>query len=141
MDGAPNAPTASVTTSGDLPVAPVYAGAPVYSFAQAVRIRTREFLSEREYQRPDLSGEYASPFVPRTRGPRGGIEIQRNMAGIGIPFADPLDLFRMGRLEIDKKPTGVRRPSRPMDSSRMRHLGTSVYRNANKENIDYGKDM
>jgi hypothetical protein len=74
-------------------------------------------------------------------GPRGGIDVQRHMSGIGIPYTDPLDNFKPGRLDIDKKQQPVRRPSRPVDSSRQRKRGSAAYRKVNKENADYGQEM
>lgn len=130
------------TTTSALPIAPVYAGSSaVYNFAPVLRAVKKEFLSEQFYQRPDYGTDFPNPFVPHTVGPRGGIDVQRHMAGVGIPFADPLDNFKPGRLEIDKKPQPVRRPSRPIDSSRMRRKGSAIYRKMNKGNADAGVDF
>jgi hypothetical protein len=130
-----------LTTTGNsgIPTAPVYGGAMVpYNFSPVLRTRKREFLSEQFYKKPDYGTDTPSPFVPKTAGPRGGIDVQRHMAGVGIPYADPLDLFKPAGVDIDKKPQGVRRPSRPVDTSRQRQRGTAAYRKVNKENVDSG---
>lgn len=144
MDGEAPSPAqgAGPTTTTGFPIAPVYAGASnIYNFAPALRTRKKEFFSEQFYKTPDFGTDFSSPYVPRPVGPRGGIDIQRHMAGVGVPYADPLDNFKPGRLEIDKKRQGVKRPSRPLDSSRMRRRGTSAYRRINKDNVDYGEQM
>lgn len=138
----PSSSDSGPTSTADLPIAPVYGGiSAIYSFAPAVRTGKKSFLSEQFYKRPDYGTDYRNPYVPNTRGPRGGIDVERHMAGVGIPFADPMDNFKPGRLEIDKKVQPVRRPSRPIDSSRMRKKGTSVYRKMNKDNIDAGEQF
>ena len=130
------------TTTSALPIAPVYGGATaVYNFAPATRTSKKEFLSDQFYLRPDYGTDFPNPFVPHTMGPRGGIDVQRHMAGVGIPFADPMDNFKPGRLEIDKKQQPIRRPSRPIDSSRMRKRGTAAYRKMNRDNADSGVGM
>lgn len=130
------------TTTAALPIAPVYGGvSAVYNFAPVLRTSKVQFLSEQFYKRPDYGTDVPSPFVPHTMGPRGGIDVQRHMAGVGIPFADPMDNFKPGRLEIDKKVQPIRRPSRPIDPSRMRKKGVSVYRKMNKDNQDAGGEF
>lgn len=132
----------TTTSSSGIPAAPVFAGAMVpYNFSPVLRTSKREFMSEQFYKHPDYGTEFKSPFVPKTKGPRGGIDVQRHMAGVGIPYSDPMDLFKAGRSDIDKKPQQVRRPSRPIDTGRMRKKGTAVYRKANKDNIDSGGDF
>lgn len=136
----PSSSDSGLTSTADLPIAPAYGGiSAIYSFASAMRTGKKAFLSEQFYKRPDYGTDYPNPFVPHPRGPRGGIDVQRHMAGVGIPFADPLDNFKPGRIEIDKKQQPVRRPSRPIDSSRMRKKGTSAYRKMNKDNVDAGE--
>jgi hypothetical protein len=147
MEGeAPSLPaqgdSAGPTTTSALPIAPVYAGAsPIYDFSGYLRSRRAEMMSDQFYKTPDLSAEYENPYVPHPMGPRGGIEIQRHMSGVGIPFMDPLDNFKPGRLEINKKSSPVRRPYRPIDTGRMRKKGAAAYRRANRENADYGQEM
>lgn len=147
MDGeAPSPPTqgesAGPTTTSAMPIAPVFAGAMVsYNFRDVLRATKQQLLSEQFYKRYDPGTDIKNPYVPAPAGPRGGIEVQRHMAGIGIPFMDPLDNFKPGRLEINKRSSPVRRPSRPLDSSRIRKKGAAVYRKNNKENIDYGQEM
>jgi hypothetical protein len=130
-----------ITTTGNsgIPIAPVYGGAMVpYNFAPVIRTRKKEFLGEQFYKRPDYGTDVPNRFVPKPAGPRGGIDVQRHMAGVGIPYADPLDLFKPAGLDIDKRPQGVRRPSRPVDQSRQRKRGTAAYRKVNKDNVDSG---
>lgn len=137
----PPSPDASgPTTTSGFPIAPVYAGAAVtYNFRPVLRATKAAFLGEQFYRNPNLGAEYINPYVPHTAGPRGGIDVQRHMAGTGIPFSDPLDLFKMGRSDIDKKRQPVRRPSRPLDSHRLRHKSESAYRKMNKDNVDAGR--
>lgn len=133
---------AGLTTTSAVPIAPVFAGATnLYNFAAVLRASRSQFLSEQFYKIPDVGTDFTNPYVPRPLGPRGGIDVQRHLAGVGIPFADPLDNFKMGHLEIDKKPTPVRRPSRPADPNRMRKKGAATYRRVNKQNADYGQEM
>lgn len=130
------------TTTSALPIAPVFAGASaIYDFSGYLKNRKSALMSEQFFKAPDVGTDYSNPYVPRPKGPQGGIEIQRHMSGVGIPFMDPLDNFKPGRLEIDKKPTPVRRPSRPSDPNRMRKKGAAAYRKANKDNVDYGEQM
>ena len=136
---APSQDASGPTTSADMPIAPVYAGSfTQYNFKGNLRNVKRSLFSEQFYKKQDYGTEYRNPYVPNPVGPRGGIDVQRHMAGVGIPFADPLDNFKPGRLEIDKTPQPVRRPSRPVDQSRQRKRGTAAYRKANKDNIDAG---
>lgn len=134
--------TAGPTTTSALPIAPVFAGvSDIYNFRDLLRTVKKEMLSEQFYKQPDYGTELKNPYVPAPMGPRGGIEVQRHMAGVGIPFADPLDNFKPGRLAIDRPSSPVRRPSRPLDSSRIRRKGSAMYRKNNKDNIDYGQEM
>lgn len=136
---APAQDSSGPTSTADMPIAPVYAGAvAAYNFKPLMRGMKSFLFSEQFYKRPDFGTEYPNPYVPAPKGPRGGIDVQRHMSGVGIPFTDPLDNFKPGRVEIDKAPTPVRRPNRPLDSGRQRQRGTSAYRKMNKENIDAG---
>lgn len=136
---APAQDSSGPTTTESMPIAPVYGGSMVaYNFSPALRTRKKEFLSEQFYQRQDYGTDYPSPYVPTPMSPRGGIDVERHMAGTGTPYSDPLDLFKSQGMDIDKKQEGVRRPSRPTDSSRQRQRGTSTYRKVNKENTDSG---
>lgn len=146
MEGASNSAPAQdssgPTSTASMPIAPVYAGAMLtYNFAPVLRTSKKEFMSEQFYQRPEYGTDYPNPFVPTPMGPRGGIDVQRHMSGIGIPYTDPLDNFKPGRLDIDKKQQPVRRPSRPVDSGRQRKRGSAAYRKVNKENADYGQEL
>lgn len=143
MDGGDAAPATTgdsgLTDTSSLPIAPVYGGA-MYKFGPAVRIARKAFMSEQFYRRPDYGTDIPNPYVPKPMGPRGGIDVQRHMAGTGVPYSDALDLFKPGRLDIDKKAQPVRRPSRPVDPARQRKRGISAYRKMNKANVD-GMDV
>lgn len=139
--GAPAQDSSGPTSTGDLPIAPVFAGAvTAYNFRPLMRGLKTALFSEQFYKRPDYGTEFRSPYVPNPMGPRGGIDVQRHMSGTGIPYTDPLDNFKPGHLDIDKKPQPVRRPSRPIDTGRQRQRGTAAYRKVNKENVDAGGD-
>ena len=139
--GAPAQDSSGPTSTGDMPIAPVFAGAVApYNFRGNIKQLKQGLFSEQFYKRPDFGTDFNNPYVPATAGPRGGIDVQRHMSGVGIPFSDPLDNFKPGRLEIDKKPQPVRRPSRPIDTGRQRKRGTAAYRKVNKENVDAGGD-
>lgn len=138
---APAQDSSGPTSTGDMPIAPVYAGAvATYSFRPLMRSLKKSLFSEQFYKRPDTANntDFHNPYVPSPMGPRGGIDVQRHMAGTGIPYSDPLDNFKPGHLEIEKKTQPVRRDSRPVDPSRQRKRGTSTYRKMNKDNIDAG---
>jgi len=139
--GAPAPGDSGTTSTVGFPIAPVFAGATPYNFKGNIKQLKLNLFSEQFFKRPDYGTEFNNPYVPTPVAPRGGIDVQRHMAGVGIPFADPLDNFKPGRLEIDKKPTPVRRPSRPVDTGRQRKRGTAAYRKVNKENIDSGGDF
>lgn len=148
MEGADSGAPASdsgnglTTTQSGIPIAPVYAGAGVlYNFSGMTRSRRAEFRESQKYRQRDYGTEYRNPYVPTPRGPRGGIDISKNMAGTGELYDDPLDGFRSESLNIDRRPTPIRRPSRPQDSSRQRRKSTSIYRKANPSNEDYGRNM
>lgn len=139
--GAPAQDSSGLTSTGDMPIAPVYAGAmATYNFRPLMRSLKTSLFSEQFYKRPDTANDtdFRNPYVPHTMGPRGGIDVQRHMAGTGIPYSDPLDNFKPGHLEINKKSQPVRRDSRPVDPGRQRRRGVSAYRKMNKENTDAG---
>lgn len=139
--GAPAQDSSGPTSTGDLPIAPVFGGAvSAYNFRPLMRSLRGALFSEQFYKRPDFGTDFRNPYVPKTAGPRGGIDVQRHMSGTGVPYTDPLDNFKPGRLDIDKKQASVRRPSRPIDTGRQRKRGTSAYRKMNKENTDAGGD-
>ena len=136
---APSQEMSGPTTTEGMPIAPVYAGSfSPYNFRANTRSLKQSLFSEQFFKRQDYGTDFRNPYVPNPVGPRGGIDVQRHMSGVGIPFMDPLDNFKPGRLEIDKKPQPVRRPSRPVDQSRQRKRGTAAYRKMNKENVDSG---
>lgn len=136
---APAVDSSGPTTSSDLPTAPVYAGGvPAFNFRPMMRSLKQALFSEQFYKRPDFGTEFRNPYVPKPMGPRGGIDVQRHMSGTGVPYTDPLDNFKPGRLDIDKPQQPVRRPSRPIDTGRQRKRGTAAYRKVNKENVDSG---
>lgn len=144
--GAPAAPTSAnqglTTTESGIPIAPVYAGAAVeYDFSPVTRNRKSEFDSQQMYRHPDFGTEFKNPYVPRTMGPRGGIDMVRHMSGTGQIYEDPLDLFKPQNSNIDRKPEGVKRPNKPQNANRQRDRGASAYRKVNKENTDAGVDM
>ena len=137
--GAPAQDSSGPTSTADMPIAPVYGGAMVaYNFSPVIRSLKRSLFSEQFYKRPDFGTDYPNPYVPSPMAPRGGIDVQRHMSGVGIPYTDPLDNFKPGHLDIDKKPQPVRRPSRPIDTGRQRQRGTAAYRKVNKENMYAG---
>jgi len=128
------------TTTADMPIAPVYAGsyAP-YNFSVVTRSRRQTFMeSQATHRHMDYGTDIPNPFVPAMQGPKGGIDMNRNLAGNGIPYEDPLDLFKSQPNTMDRKPEGVKRPNRPTDPSRQRQRGTSEYRKLNKDNVDNG---
>ena len=126
------------TTTKDMPIAPVYSGsyAP-YNFGVVERSRKKAFIASQEaYRHLDYGTDLPRPFIPAMAGPKGGIDVNRHLAGNGIPYADPLDLFKSQPNTMDRKPQGVRMNNRPVDPSRQRQRGTSEYRKLNKENTD-----
>lgn len=130
------------TTTADMPIAPVYAGsyAP-YNFGAVKRSRKQEFMESQAAHRHNTFGiSVPSPYVPAMMGPKGGIDVNRHLAGTGVQYEDPLDLFKPQPNTIDRKPEGVKRPNRPTDPSRQRQRGTAEYRKLNKDNLDSGKD-
>lgn len=124
------------STSSGIPIAPVYAGYGMgYNFSSVYRSRRKEFRDSTQAQRPVDYGEYANPYADTLRGPAGRI-MRRNMSGIGEIYTDPLDNFKPQPNKMDKKPASVKRPSRPVDTGRMRKKGLSAYRKDNPANED-----
>lgn len=137
---APAQDSSGPTTTADMPIAPVYAGAMApYNFGAVRRSRKEAFmLSQAQFRAMDYGTDYPSPYVPAMMGPKGGIDMNRNLAGTGQMYEDPLDLFKAQPSTIDRKPEGIRRPTRSTDQTRQRLRGTSAYQKVNKENADAG---
>lgn len=137
---APAQDSSGPTTTADMPISPVYAGSVApYNFKAVTRSRKQSFMeSQAAHRHVDYGTDYPNPFVPAMRGPKGGIDMNRHLSGTGEQYEDPLDLFKAQPNKIDRKPAGVRRPSRPTDPTRIRQKGTSAYRKVNKENTDSG---
>lgn len=136
-------PDSGTTSTAGFPIAPVYAGADLYNFAQ-MRVNRRAAFHEAQqaYRYMDFGTNYINPFVPRMAEPKGGIDMHRNLAGNGQIFDDPLDLFKSQPNKIDRMPpSAVRRPSRPQDPNRLRQRGAAAYRRLNKDNIDQGASL
>jgi len=124
------------STSSGIPVAPVYSGFGMgYNFSSVYRSRRKEFRDSTQAQRPVDYGEYTNPYADTLRGPAGRV-MRRNLSGIGEVYTDPLDNFKAQPNKMDRKPPAVRRPSRPVDTGRMRKKGLSAYNKSNPANED-----
>jgi len=136
-------PDSGTTSTAGFPIAPVYAGAPMYNFAQ-MRVNRRAMFheSQQAYRYMDFGTNYINPLVPRMVEPKGGIDMHRNLAGNGQFFDDPLDLFKPESNKINRMPSSaVRRPTRPQDPNRLRMRGSAAYRKFNRDNADQGASL
>lgn len=146
MEGATSSapsPDSGTTSTAGFPIAPVYAGAEPYNFAQ-MRVSRRASFHEAQqsYRFMDFGTDFVNPLVPRMVEPKGGIDMNRHLAGNGQIFDDPLDLFKAQPNKIDRMPSSaVRRPSRPQDPNRLRQRGAAAYRKVNRENVDQGASL
>lgn len=123
------------TTQSGLPIAPVYAGAGF--FTGMVRSRKQLFHQTREnYRKPDYAYETRNPYIPPMRSARGGIDMKRNMSGIGVGYTDALDLFKPQKPAINKQSTGIKKRYRQQDPMRRRQQGRAAYIKENPDNKD-----
>jgi hypothetical protein len=92
--------------------------------------------TQQQYRRPDYGTSDRNPLVGHTPGPKGGIDMKRNMSGLGVGYQDALDLFKPLRSGLNKVSNGVRMNHRPQDPMRRRAQGTRAYAEANPQNKD-----
>jgi len=135
VNGGGSQPTPPTNTQSGIAIGQVYAGAGF--FTGAMKSRKQHFHeSQQQYRRPDYGTGDRNPMVGHTPGPKGGIDMRRNMSGLGVGYADALDLFKPMRSNLNKTSTGVRMNHRPQDPMRRRAQGTRAYVEANPENKD-----
>lgn len=131
--GSQTAPLTS--TQSGMPIGQVYAGAGF--FTGMIRSRKQLFHQTREnYRKPDYAYETRNPHLPAMRSARGGIDMKRNMSGIGVGYTDALDLFKPQKPAVNKTSTGVKRRYRQQDPMRRRQQGRAAYIQANPDNED-----
>jgi len=132
-EGSPMTPLTN--TQSGIAIGQVYAGAGF--FTGAMKSRRQHFHeSHQQYRRPDYGTNDRNPYVGPTPGPKGGIDMKRNMSGLGVGYQDALDLFKPMRSNLNRMSTGVRMNHRPQDPMRRRQSGISAYVKANPENED-----
>lgn len=130
------------TTQSGIPIAPVFGGAmATYNFKPVLRKRKEEFQSQQKYRQHDYGTEFRNPYIPRMQGPKGGVDANRHLSGTGQIYDEPLEFFKAQTNNLDKTPSGVRRPSRPADPNQQRKRGAAAYRKNNKANVDRGTEM
>lgn len=135
VDGGGSLGTPPTNTSSGIGIGQVYAGAGF--FTGAVKSRKQHFHeTQQQYRRPDYGTSDRNPLLGATPGPKGGIDMKRNMSGLGVGYADALDLFKPMRSNLNKTSTGVRMNHRPQDPMRRRAQGARSYAEANPENKD-----
>ena len=135
VDGGGSLGTPPTNTSSGIGIGQVYAGAGF--FTGVMKSRKQHFHeSQQQYRRPDYGTGDRNPMVGPTPGPKGGIDMRRNMSGLGVGYADALDLFKPMRSNLNKTSTGVRMNHRPQDPMRRRAQGTRAYVEANPQNED-----
>lgn len=88
--------------------------------------RSSQFATGRaeRYRDTDVS----NPAIPTPAGPMGGIDITKNMAGMGEFVVDPMQNFRAQPF-TEGRSYGIRqvRPGARLDANRYRRTGTAAY--------------
>jgi hypothetical protein len=135
VNGGGSPTTPPTNTQSGIAIGQVYAGAGF--FTGAMKSRKQHFHeSHQQYRRPDYGTDDRNPHVGPSYGPKGGIDMKRNMSGLGVGYQDALDLFKPMSSNLNKVSTGVRMNHRPQDPMRRRQSGISSYLKANPQNKD-----
>ena len=135
VNGGGSPTTPPTNTQSGIAIGQVYAGAGF--FAGVVKSRRQHFHeTHQQYKRPDYGTNDRNPMVGPTPGPKGGIDMKRNMSGLGVGYTDALDLFKPQGTSVNKKSNGVKRQYRAIDPQRRRNAGTRAYIKNNPKNKD-----